>query len=78
MLGNNGREIVISLQKHSKRREMSLSEFFPTFLSIVGAFLKDCRQVSGPCCLLSLPPFGRRHCSEGSSSENNIPSLKSR
>ena len=41
---------------------LSLSQFFPSFLSIVSAFWEDCRQFSAPCCL-SLLPLGRpQHC----------------
>lgn len=41
---------------------LSLSQFFPSFLSIVSAFWEECRQFSAPCCL-SLLPLGRpQHC----------------
>ena len=49
MIGNNGREFAISLPKQPKSKSekmsfsllkngLSLSQFFPSFLSIVGAF----------------------------------------
>ena len=47
---------------HYLKNGLSLSQFFPPFLSIVGALAKDCRQFSGPC-LLSLLPLGRSHYS---------------
>ena len=44
------------------KRGLSLSQFFPPSLSIVGALAKDCRQFSGPC-RLSILPLGGSHYS---------------
>lgn len=68
--GNNETEFVISLPEQPKcnwrkqswlsllKKIVSLSQFFPSFLSIVDAFLEDCRQFGGPCCLLLQPLEG--------------------
>ena len=47
---------------HYLKNGLSLSQFFPPFLSIVGALAKDCRQFSGPC-RLSFLPLRRSHYS---------------
>ena len=70
MLGPpQGRDFVTSLSKQPNakvnrcrfqclKNGSLLSQFFPPFLSIVGAFWEDCRQFSGhvACCFY---PFGR-------------------